>query len=75
MMLAAKVCTSALVRLATDSSRRTQSRMAALVKPNGLFGRLYMAGIAPFRYVIVYAAMTRRWERAWSDRNHYAQGR
>ncbi|MGW0765305.1 DUF2867 domain-containing protein [Streptomyces sp. NPDC002676] len=42
-------------------------RMAALVKPNGMFGRLYMAGILPFRYLIVYPALTRRWERAWLD--------
>lgn len=40
-------------------------RLAALVKPNGLFGRLYMAGIKPFRYLIVYPALTRQWERAW----------
>lgn len=43
-------------------------RMAALVKPNGLFGRLYMAAIKPFRYLIVYPALTRKWERAWRDR-------
>jgi hypothetical protein len=42
-------------------------RMAALVKPNGLFGRIYMAAIKPFRYLIVYPALTRRWERAWRD--------
>jgi hypothetical protein len=42
-------------------------RMAALVKPNGLFGRLYMAGVKPFRYLIVYPALTRQWERAWRD--------
>ncbi|WP_166347369.1 DUF2867 domain-containing protein [Phytoactinopolyspora limicola] len=42
--------------------------MTALVKPNGLFGRFYMAAIKPFRYLIVYPAMTRRWERAWRDR-------
>ncbi|MBB5085107.1 DUF2867 domain-containing protein [Nonomuraea endophytica] len=42
-------------------------RMAALVKPNGLFGRLYMAGIKPFRYLVVYPTMTRQWERAWRD--------
>ncbi|SDY78968.1 Protein of unknown function [Saccharopolyspora shandongensis] len=42
-------------------------RMAALAKPNGLFGRLYMAAIAPFRYLIVYPALTRQWERAWLD--------
>jgi hypothetical protein len=43
-------------------------RMAALVKTNGLFGRLYMAAIKPFRYLIVYPALTRQWERAWRDR-------
>ncbi len=43
-------------------------RMAALVKPNGLFGRAYMAAIKPFRYLIIYPALTRRWERAWRDR-------
>lgn len=43
-------------------------RMAALVKPNGLFGRVYMAAIKPFRYLIVYPALTRRWERAWRER-------
>ena len=42
-------------------------RMAVLVKPNGLLGRLYMAGIKPFRYLIVYPALTRQWERAWRD--------
>ncbi|MEU1312431.1 DUF2867 domain-containing protein [Streptomyces cinnamoneus] len=42
-------------------------RMAALVKSNGLFGRLYMAGIAPFRYLVIYPALTRKWERAWRD--------
>ncbi|MEU8106211.1 DUF2867 domain-containing protein [Nonomuraea muscovyensis] len=45
-------------------------RMAALVKPNGLFGRLYMAAISPFRYLVVYPAMTRQWERAWRDHGH-----
>ncbi|MEU8118283.1 DUF2867 domain-containing protein [Spirillospora sp. NPDC049024] len=44
-------------------------RMAALVKPNGTFGRLYMACIKPFRYLIVYPQMTRQWERAWRDRH------
>lgn len=42
-------------------------RMAVLVKPNGTLGRVYMAGIAPFRHLIVYPALTRRWERAWRD--------
>ncbi|MEU1232203.1 DUF2867 domain-containing protein [Streptomyces sp. NPDC005828] len=43
-------------------------RMAVLVKPNGRLGRLYMALIAPFRYLVVYPAMTRQWEAAWRDR-------
>ncbi|MCP2339445.1 DUF2867 domain-containing protein [Actinomadura rupiterrae] len=42
--------------------------MAALVKPNDTFGRLYMGFIKPFRYLIVYPIMTRQWERAWRDR-------
>jgi hypothetical protein len=44
-------------------------RMAVLVKPNGRFGRFYMAGIAPFRYLVVYPALTRQWERAWRARH------
>ncbi|CAL9469616.1 hypothetical protein SUDANB121_02822 [Nocardiopsis dassonvillei] len=44
-------------------------RMAVLVKPNGRFGRLYLAAIAPFRYLVVYPALTARWERAWAERN------
>lgn len=48
-------------------------RMAALVKPNGWLGRLYMAGIKPFRYAIVYPALTRQWERAWRDRDALAR--
>lgn len=42
-------------------------RMAVLVKPNGLLGRLYMAAIAPFRHLVVYPSLTRRWERALRD--------
>ncbi|QYG95644.1 DUF2867 domain-containing protein [Iamia sp. SCSIO 61187] len=45
-------------------------RMAALVRPNGVLGRVYMAAIKPFRYLIVYPALTRQWERAWRERAH-----
>ncbi|MFI9559334.1 DUF2867 domain-containing protein [Nonomuraea endophytica] len=45
-------------------------RMAVVVKPNGLLGRLYMAAITPFARLIVYPALTRRWEAAWRDRAH-----
>ena len=44
-------------------------RMAALVKPNGLLGRLYLAAIKPVRYLIVYPALTWKWERAWRNRD------
>jgi hypothetical protein len=50
-----------------------QLRMAALVKPNGLQGRLYMAAIRPFRHLVVYPALTRRWESAWADRDSHLE--
>ena len=40
-------------------------QMAVLVKPNGLFGKAYMAAIKPFRYLIVYPALMRQIEREW----------
>ncbi|WP_280500228.1 DUF2867 domain-containing protein [Nocardia farcinica] len=43
-------------------------RMAVLVQPNGRFGRLYLAAIEPFRLLIVYPAMLRRWDRQWHQR-------
>ncbi|CAM2838311.1 DUF2867 domain-containing protein [Saccharomonospora xinjiangensis] len=49
-----------------DGEYRLQ--MTVLVKPNGLLGKLYLAAIAPFRYLVVYPAMTRQWERAWRER-------
>ncbi|WP_331769714.1 DUF2867 domain-containing protein (plasmid) [Embleya sp. NBC_00888] len=51
-----------------DADCDYELRMAVLVKPNGRYGRLYMTLIAPFRYLIVYPALTRQWERAWRDR-------
>jgi Protein of unknown function (DUF2867) len=50
-----------------DGDGGYHGRMAVLVKPNGLFGRLYMAGIAPFRYWIVYPQLMRAIERQWRD--------
>jgi hypothetical protein len=38
---------------------RYQAQMAVYVKPHGLFGKGYMALIKPFRYWIVYPALTR----------------
>jgi Protein of unknown function (DUF2867) len=45
---------------------RYRGQMAVYVKPRGLFGRAYMALIKPFRYLIVYPALMREFERAWS---------
>ncbi|MGV9819356.1 DUF2867 domain-containing protein [Nocardia xishanensis] len=42
-----------------------RGQMAVLVKPNGLFGKLYMAAIAPFRYTLVYPALMRIFVRGW----------
>ena len=45
---------------------RYQGQMAVYVKPRGLFGRAYMATIKPFRYLIVYPALMREFERTWA---------
>ena len=51
-----------------DGEGGFRGQMAVLVKPNGLLGRLYMAGIKPFRYLLVYPALMRRIEREWEAR-------
>ncbi|GAA5079165.1 DUF2867 domain-containing protein [Nocardia iowensis] len=48
-----------------DESGGYRGQMAVLVKPNGLFGKLYMAAILPFRYLLVYPALMRTVERDW----------
>ncbi|SCF87463.1 DUF2867 domain-containing protein [Streptomyces sp. Cmuel-A718b] len=53
---------------APDGIGGHELRMAVLVKPNGLRGRLYMAAIAPFRRLVVFPALVRQRERAWRDR-------
>jgi Protein of unknown function (DUF2867) len=45
---------------------RYRAQMAVYVKPRGLFGRAYMATIKPFRYLIVYPALMREFERTWA---------
>jgi hypothetical protein len=47
---------------------RYQGQMAVYVKPRGPFGQGYMALIKPFRYLIVYPALMRQFERAWNRR-------
>lgn len=51
-----------------DGAGGYRGQMAVLVKPNGLFGRAYMAAIRPFRHLIVYPALMKRLERDWRAR-------
>jgi hypothetical protein len=46
-----------------------RGQMAVLVKPNGLFGKAYMAAIKPFRHWIVYPPLLRQIEREWRARS------
>ncbi|WP_328301448.1 DUF2867 domain-containing protein [Streptomyces sp. NBC_00435] len=48
-----------------DGAGGYHGRMAVLVKPNGLLGTVYMAGIKPFRYLGVYPALIRGIGREW----------
>ncbi|MFF3338598.1 DUF2867 domain-containing protein [Streptomyces flavidovirens] len=48
-----------------DGAGGYRGQMAVLVKPNGLFGAVYMAGIRPFRYLGVYPALIRSIGRRW----------
>jgi hypothetical protein len=41
------------------------AEMAVYVKPNGLFGNMYMAAINPFRHLVVYPPMMRYIEQLW----------
>lgn len=49
-----------------DGAGRYRGQMAVLVKPNGLLGTAYMAGIAPFRHLIVYPTLMREFGAAWA---------
>ena len=51
-----------------DGTGGYRGQMAVLVKPNGLFGNVYMAAIRPFRHLIVYPPMMRELERQWRER-------
>jgi Protein of unknown function (DUF2867) len=45
--------------VADDSGSGYHAQMAVLVKPNGRFGKAYMAAIKPFRYALVYPLLLR----------------
>ncbi|MGK5529770.1 DUF2867 domain-containing protein [Streptomyces sp. URMC 129] len=48
-----------------DDTGGHRGQMAVLVKPNGLFGKVYMAAIAPFRHLVVYPPLMRRIAQTW----------
>ncbi|WP_373429966.1 DUF2867 domain-containing protein [Streptomyces sp. V1I1] len=48
-----------------DDAGGYRGQMAVLVKPNGLFGKAYMAAIAPFRHLFVYPPLMRRIGQTW----------
>ena len=49
-----------------DEAGGHRGQMAVLVKPNGQFGRAYMALIKPLRYAFVYPALLGLIERRWA---------
>ena len=48
-----------------DGTGGYRGQLAVLVKPNGLLGAVYLAGIKPFRYLIVYPQLMRDMARRW----------
>jgi Protein of unknown function (DUF2867) len=49
-----------------DDDGGYRGQLAVLTKPNGFLGDVYMAGIAPFRNLIVYPTMLREIGRSWT---------
>jgi hypothetical protein len=52
-----------------EGQGRYRGQMSVYVKPNGLFGRAYLAAIGPFRHLIVYPPMLRELERRWRQQD------
>lgn len=48
-----------------DGKGGYRGQMAVLVKPNGLFGKAYMAAIGPFRHLLVYPPLMRGIAAEW----------
>jgi Protein of unknown function (DUF2867) len=51
--------------VADDSGDGYHAQMAVLTKPNGWFGKAYMAAIKPFRYALIYPMLLRSIGRRW----------
>jgi hypothetical protein len=49
-----------------DETGSYSAQMAVLVRPNGVFGTVYMAAIRPFRHLIVYPALMRQGRDLWA---------
>jgi Protein of unknown function (DUF2867) len=54
-----------------DSGGGYHAQMAVLVKPNGRFGRAYIAAIKPFRHALVYPLLLRAIGRRWQTQAAY----
>jgi hypothetical protein len=50
-----------------DGHGAYRGQMSVYVKPNGLFGKAYLAAIQPFRHLVVYPPLLRRLERVWRE--------
>jgi hypothetical protein len=50
-----------------DGQGSYRGQMSVYVKPNGLFGKAYLAAIQPFRHLVVYPPMMRELERRWRE--------
>jgi len=50
-----------------DGPGAYRGQMSVYVKPNGLFGKAYLAAIQPFRHLVVYPPLLRRLERVWRE--------
>jgi Protein of unknown function (DUF2867) len=48
-----------------DNAGGYRGQMAVLVRPNGALGAAYLAGIGPFRHLLVYPMMLRAIDRQW----------
>jgi hypothetical protein len=48
-----------------DDTGGYYGQMTALVRPNGLFGKAYMAGVLPLRRAFIYPLLLRSLGRAW----------
>lgn len=56
-----------------DEAGGCRGQMSVLVKPNGLLGRAYMAGIAPLRHLFVYPPMMRDIGQEWQASSNRSQ--